>query len=279
MLDPKVPAFYLNRGDFHRATQPPRLAHALADYQRANELQRNDAQTLFRISLIHGAFGMQLFNKRDYFSAESEYTLAIQHCASVPHFFVNRGNCFFYTQNYTLALADFRAALQLEPENAEARAKVEALSGSFPDTASTAAVSATVSRDAASHHSVWLAACNFGDCRVPVDAAAVEADRQELLSLRQRERTAAASVHALFEQRPLLPPPSRLLQPPTVSKSALSMLPAHSVPLAAVSASTSANAFIAPVHTTRHVSDRFGHTPDVVLQPTSLVASRPARVT
>ena len=73
ILDPMVAAFFCNRGDCNRALK--RLAHALADYKKADELSRNDPQTLFRISLVHNLFGTELFNKRDYFSAETEFSL------------------------------------------------------------------------------------------------------------------------------------------------------------------------------------------------------------
>jgi tetratricopeptide (TPR) repeat protein len=217
ILDPKVPGFFINRGDFHRSLDPPRLAHALADYQKANELSRDDPQIMFRISLIHHAFGLQLFNKRDYFSSETEFSLAIQHWTQVAMYYVNRGNCYFYTQNYTLALADFRAALKLDPDNVEARAKVEALAGNFPDKPQTRSNAPGLSNinyflnddvilsdflyiflflfvfsslffsghhQEAAAHAAWLASCNFGDSRVPIDVDAVEADRLELLKLR-----------------------------------------------------------------------------------------------
>ena len=154
---------------------------------------------------------------------------AIENYAQVAIYFVNRGNCFFYTQNYTGALADFRMALQLDPSQTEAQARVAGLAGSFPD-----AQIRRPPRDpaAVAEHAAWLATRNFGNASVEVDAAAIEADRDELRQLRALELASAAGVQRLYHDRPpasvIAPSPDGVLRsPPGVSTHSQAMLSAR----------------------------------------------------
>jgi hypothetical protein len=120
-------------------------------------------------------------------------------------------------------------ALQLDPSQAEAQARVAGLAGSFPD-----AQIRRPPRDpaAVAEHAAWLATRNFGDASVELDAAAIEADRDELRQLRALELASTASVQRLYHDRPpasvIAPSPDSVLRsPPGVPAQAPTILSAR----------------------------------------------------
>ena len=79
-------AFFLNRGDCHRATGA--VGQALTDYERAAELSAGDAQVQWtiqsRIAVVHNERGAQLFNHAAARQAAVVFSRAIECNPKVP---------------------------------------------------------------------------------------------------------------------------------------------------------------------------------------------------
>lgn len=126
----KEAVFYVNRGDCWRALK--QQTHAEADYREALALARRphvrDAVAT-RLALVHHANGTALYNTGQVELADVEFTHAIQLRDAVPHFYVARATSRYFQQRPAEALVDIKRALQLEPNNDEARKLLLQLGG------------------------------------------------------------------------------------------------------------------------------------------------------
>lgn len=114
--------FFVNRGDCYRILN--RLPLALADYHSANELLPTSWDVITRLSLVRHSFGIQLFNQGKFLEAEVEFSAAIKHNPKVAAYYAHRGNALYYQMSFAHAYKDYIKALELDPSNAEVRARL-----------------------------------------------------------------------------------------------------------------------------------------------------------
>jgi len=121
--------FFVNRGDCYRmiyseTQDTDRLSLALADYHSAHELLPTSWDVITRLSLVRHAFGIKLFNEGKFLEAEVEFTAAIKHNPKVATYYAHRGNALYYQMNLSQAHKDYLKALELDPNNADVKARL-----------------------------------------------------------------------------------------------------------------------------------------------------------
>ncbi|TRU24632.1 MAG: serine protease [Microcystis aeruginosa Ma_SC_T_19800800_S464] len=102
---------YYNRGVVYYDQQKYELA--LADYNKAIELDSNDA-------IAYNNRGVVYYDQQKYELALADYNKAIKLNRNHANAYYNRGNLYFNQQKYELALADFTKAIKLNPNDAKA---------------------------------------------------------------------------------------------------------------------------------------------------------------
>ena len=100
----------------------------MADYHSAAELPFDDPGLLkeinTRLALLHNEFGISFFNRSRYAEAESEFSHACKHNPSVSQFALNQGSAAYYQEKPLKAYNLYVKALELDPDNREARMKL-----------------------------------------------------------------------------------------------------------------------------------------------------------
>eukprot|EP00948_MAST-09A_sp_MAST-9A-sp1_P001228 g1228.t1 len=125
---------YILRADCNRTLGRYQLA--LADYNLALETIRyiNDpslsAQIFTRFSLVHNEFGRVLFNRGRYTEAAIEFSFAQKYSPNVSAYALNIGVAEYYTQRFDRAYECFKMALELDPNNDEAKLRLSQFSES-----------------------------------------------------------------------------------------------------------------------------------------------------
>lgn len=109
------PLFFVNRGDSYATSG--RWKEALKDYMQAYQMSPNGWKIRSRISLVYHKLGSTRFNERRYLEAVRIFTIAIKHLDTVPDYYVSRGAAYLEHKNYKLAHADFKKALELDPNH------------------------------------------------------------------------------------------------------------------------------------------------------------------
>lgn len=120
---------YINRGDCYRALGKRHAARA--DYHHAMENGSPRAmkkEILVRLSMIHYAEGLHLFNRGQLDQAEIELGFAIETGPGIAQYYLRRGDAAYYQNKLTQAFVDYTKAGSLDPTNITVQLKLSQFS-------------------------------------------------------------------------------------------------------------------------------------------------------
>ncbi|XP_075265180.1 uncharacterized protein LOC142357428 [Convolutriloba macropyga] len=92
---------------------------ALADYQQALDLDKDDWDIKSRISLIFNEFAIMDYFERRYLEAEEKFTFALQHNPKVSQYYISRARVRHLLDFKKGAREDVLCAMHLSPSNEE----------------------------------------------------------------------------------------------------------------------------------------------------------------
>ncbi|XP_042334767.1 tetratricopeptide repeat protein 16 [Sceloporus undulatus] len=108
---------YMNRGDcFLKLGE---LNFAMADYQQALALRPLDPYLQKRIAWLHNEMGLQDFQERRYWQAESHFSCAIENNPREVKYYLHRAKSRMFLQEVMGTKEDLATALLLDPGRAE----------------------------------------------------------------------------------------------------------------------------------------------------------------
>jgi tetratricopeptide (TPR) repeat protein len=103
----------VNRGDASK--ELGKVDEALHDYQAALKLASTRPDIIERVVQLISQKAIESFNKRQYEIALSYFGQALELSPNQAQLLTKRGKCYFEMQRYQDALADYNAALVLDP--------------------------------------------------------------------------------------------------------------------------------------------------------------------
>ena len=97
----------------------------MSDYNRALDIDPSDSDIKMRLSLVHHAFGLDLFNTGAFSQSEIEFTRAITLFDRAPLYYVHRAEAAQYQGHTPQACIDYEKALSLDPHDVSIQNKVQ----------------------------------------------------------------------------------------------------------------------------------------------------------
>lgn len=114
--------YFMNRGDCYRVMNEPLFA--IADYKLALERCPGNWDICTKLSMTHYNLALEYFNSSNFAGAEEQLSGSISLNPKISEYFALRGKARYYQGLYHEAYEDFKACLELNPDNADIAARI-----------------------------------------------------------------------------------------------------------------------------------------------------------